>query len=101
MVDTLSKKDGDVKELLCAISIIQPNWVTSGRGRVEEWLSVWKLIQKLQNDPSASDTFVWRIESLWYKDYLYICKNYQLKQNIILKLYTSLIGGSDSGFLNL
>jgi hypothetical protein len=51
------------------------------------------LIQNLQKDPSVSDTFVWKNDSLWYKDHLYICKESQLKQKMILELHTSPIGG--------
>ena len=59
---------------------------------------VWTLIQKLQQDPSTSDTFSWKNYSLWYKDRLYLCKNSQLKQNILLELHRSPLGGQ-SGFL--
>ena len=80
VADELSRKDEDVEEFLCAIYIIQPNWITEAR---EEWKNdeeVWTLIQKLQQDPSTSDTFSWKNDSLWYKDHLYICKNSQLKK---------------------
>ena len=76
VIDALSRKDKDVEALLCAISIIQPHWILEEK---EEWkndLSVWTLIQKLQKDPNVLDTFVWKNDSLWYKDRLYICKNY-------------------------
>jgi hypothetical protein len=56
------------------------------------------LIQRLQQDSSASDTFTWKNDSLWYKDRLYLCKNSQLKQNVFLELHTSLVGGH-LGFL--
>ena len=59
---------------------------------------MWKLIQKLQQDPSTSDTFHWKNDSLWYKDHLYLCKNSQLKQKILLELHVSPLGGH-SGFL--
>ena len=59
---------------------------------------VWKLIHKLEQDPSASDTFSWKDNSLWYKDRLYLCKNSQLKQKVLLELHTSPLGGH-SGFL--
>ena len=54
---SLLRKDEDVESLLCALSIIWPDWVIEGR---EEWkndVSVWMLIQKLQNDPSVFDTY--------------------------------------------
>jgi len=52
----------------------------------------------LQQDPNTSDTFLWKNDSLWYKDCLYLCNNSQLKQNIILELHTSPIGWN-LGFL--
>ena len=59
---------------------------------------MWTLIQHLQKDPSVSNTFVWKNDSLWYKDHLYICKESQLKQKVLLELHTSPIWGH-SGFL--
>ena len=55
--DALSRKDEDVQASLCAISIIQPDWINEAR---EEWKNdeeVWALIRKLQQDSSTSDTF--------------------------------------------
>ena len=52
----------------------------------------------MQEDPSTSNTFIWKNDSLWYKNHLYFCKNSQLKQNIIFELHTSPLGGR-SGFL--
>ena len=54
---------------------------------------MWKFIQKLQQDPSTYDTFSWKNYSLWYKYQLYICKNYQIKQSILLEFHTSPLGG--------
>ena len=79
MADALSRKDEDVEALLCAISIIQPDWINEAR---EEWKNdeeVWTLIWKLQQDSSTPDTFSWKNYSLWYKDRLYLYKNSQLK----------------------
>ena len=87
-----------MEALLYAISIIQPDWIYEAR---EEWKNdeeVWTLIQKLQSDTNTLNTFVWKNNSLWYKDCLYLCKNSQLKQKILLELHTSLLGGH-SGFL--
>ena len=98
VVDALSRKDEDVEALLCAISIIQPDWINEAR---EEWKNdeeVWALIRKPQQDSSMSDTFSWKNDSLWYKDHLYLCKNSQLKQKILMELHTSPLGGH-SGFL--
>ena len=98
VADPLSTKDEDVEALLCAISIIQLDWINKGR---EEWKNdeeVWALIRKLQQDSSTSDTFSWQNDSLWYKDRLYLCKNSQLKQKILMELHISPLGGH-SGFL--
>ena len=87
-----------MEALLCAISIIQLDWMNEAR---EEWKNekeVWALIRKLQQDSSTSDTFSWQNDSLWYKDGLYFCKNSQLKQKILMELHTSPLGGH-SGFL--
>jgi hypothetical protein len=59
---------------------------------------VWTLIQRLQQDSNALDTFTWENDSLWYKYGLYLCNNSQLKQKVLLELHTSLVGGH-SGFL--
>ena len=93
VVDALSRKDEDVEALLCAISIIQPQWITEARDEWKNDEEVWTLIQKLQQDPSKSDTFNWKNDSLWYKDRLYLCKNSQLKQKILVELHTSPLGG--------
>ena len=98
VADALSRKDEDVEAFLCAISIIQPDWINQAR---EEWKNdeeVRALIRKLQQDSSTSDTFSWQNDSLWYKDRLYLYKNSQLKQNILMELHTSPLGGH-SGFL--
>ena len=95
--DAVSRKDEEVEALLCAIYIIQPYWITEARDEWKKDEEVWKIIQKLQQDPSTSDIFSWKNNSLWYKDRLYICKNSQLKQNILLELHTSPLGGH-SGF---
>ena len=98
VADALSRKNEEVEALLCAISIIQPDWITEARDEWKKDEEVWKLIQKLKQDPSTSDTFSWKNDSLWYKDHLYICKNSQLKQIILLELHISPLGGH-SGFL--
>ena len=57
VADALSRKDEDMEALLCAISIIQPDWINEAR---EEWKNdeeVWALIRKLQQDSSTFDTF--------------------------------------------
>ena len=42
--------------------------------------------------PNVLDTFVWKNNSLWYKDHLYISKESQLKQKVLLELHTYLVG---------
>jgi hypothetical protein len=98
VADALSRKDEDVEAFLCAISIIQPDWIIEARDEWKNDEKVWTLIQRLQQDSSASDTFTWENDSLWYKDRLYLCKNSQLKQKVLLELHTSPVGGH-SGFL--
>jgi hypothetical protein len=63
---------------------------------MDEWKNeknVWTLIQMLQQDSSASDTFTWKNDSLWYNYRLYLHKNSQLKQKVLLELHTSQVGG--------
>jgi hypothetical protein len=93
VADAFSRKDEDVEAFLCAISIIQPDWIIEARDEWKNDEKVWTLIQRLQQDSSASDTFTWKNDSLWYKDRLYLCKNSQLKQKVLLELHTSPIGG--------
>ena len=59
--DSLSRKDKEVEALLCAISIIQPDWITEARDEWKKEEEVWKLIQKLKQDPSTYDTFSWKM----------------------------------------
>jgi hypothetical protein len=98
VADALSRKDEDVEAFLYAISIIQPDWIIEARDEWKNDEKVWTLIQRLQQDSSASDTFTWKNDSLWYKYRLYLCKNSQLKQKVLLELHTSPVGGH-SGFL--
>jgi hypothetical protein len=87
VVDALSRKDEDVEAFLCAILIIQPDWIIEARDEWKNDEKVWTLIQRLQRDSSASDTFTWKSDSLWYKDRLYLCKNSQLKEKVLLELH--------------
>ena len=93
VADALSRKDEEVEALLCAISIIQLDWITKERDEWKKDEEVWTLIQKLQQDPITSYTFSWKNDSLWYKDHLYLCNNSQIKSNILLELHTSPLGG--------
>ena len=93
VADALSINNEEVEAYICAISITQPDWITEARDEWKKDKDVWTLIQKLQQDPSTSDTFSWKNDSLWYKYRLYLCKNSQLKQNILLEFHTSLVGG--------
>jgi len=91
--DALSRKDEDLEALLCAISIIQPDWINEARDEWKNDEEVWALIHKLQQDTITSDTFSWKNDLLWYKYRLYLCKNSQLKQKILMELHTSPLGG--------
>ena len=57
MANALSRKDEDVQALFYAISILQPEWIIEARDEWKNEEEVWKLIHKLEKDPSASDTF--------------------------------------------
>ena len=41
VADALSRKDEDVKTLLCAISIIQPDWITKAKDEWKNEKEVW------------------------------------------------------------
>ena len=75
VVDALSRKDEDVEALLYAISIIQLYWIAKENDKWKNDEKIWTFIQKLQQDPSASNTFRWKDGLLWYKDRLYIGKS--------------------------
>jgi len=60
VADALSRKDEDVEALLCAISIIQLDWINKARDEWKNDEELWAHIQKLQQDPSTSDTFSWK-----------------------------------------
>jgi hypothetical protein len=96
--DALSRKDEDVEAFLYAILIIQLDWIIEARDECKNDEKVWTLIQRLQQDSNASDTFTWKNDLLSYKYRLYLCKNNQLKQKVLLELHTSPVGGH-SGFL--
>jgi hypothetical protein len=44
--------------------IIQPDWIIEARDEWKNDEKVWTLIQRLQQDSSASDTFTWKNDSL-------------------------------------
>ena len=79
--------------MLYVILILQPEWITEARDEWKNDEEVWTFIPKLEQDPSASDTFSWKNDSLWYKVHLYLCKNSQLKQKVLLELHISPLGG--------
>ena len=93
MAYALSRKDEYVEAFLYAISRIQLNWIIEARDEWKNDEKVWTLIQRLHEYSIASDTFTWKNDSLWYKVRLYLCKNSQLKQTVLLELHTSPIGG--------
>ena len=72
VVDALSRKDEDVEDFICTISIIQYYWITKERDEWKNGKKVWTLIQRLQQDSSALDIFTWKNDSLWYKYRLYL-----------------------------
>ena len=66
VANAISRKNEEVEALLCAISIIHPDWITEARDEWNKDEEVWTFIQKSQQDPSKSDTFSWKNDSLWY-----------------------------------
>ncbi|KAH9314191.1 hypothetical protein KI387_022818, partial [Taxus chinensis] len=98
VVDALSWKDESITALLCAISILQEDWIDETRSKWRNDPTTQNLIHHLQNDPSMFEKFVLKGDALWYKDRLYLCKNSTLKNRILSKLHSSLVGGH-SGFL--
>jgi hypothetical protein len=74
VANALSRKDEDVEAFLYAI------WIIEARDEWKNDENMWTFIQRLQHDYSASYTFTWKNDSLWYKDNLYLCKKYQLKK---------------------
>jgi hypothetical protein len=98
VADALSRKDEKDEDLLCALSILQEDWVEEAK---EEWkndVATRNLIQELQNDPSSLHKFCWKGDTLWHKEWLYFCKHSSLKKKILIELHESPIGGH-SGFL--
>ena len=55
--NALSRKDEDVEALLCAISIIQPDWINEARDEWKKEEEVWPLIQKLQKIPIQTNQY--------------------------------------------
>ena len=47
VADSLLRKNEDVEALLCAISIIHPDWITEARDEWKKDEEVWTLIQNL------------------------------------------------------
>ena len=65
VADALLRKNEEVEEFICVISIIQPYWITEARDEWNKDEEVWTLIQKLQQDPSTYDTFSWKNDPFW------------------------------------
>ena len=87
-----------MEALLCAIYSIQPDWINEERDEWKNEKEVWALIDGLQQYPSTYDTLSWKNDLLWCRDRLYLFKNSQLKQKILMELHTSPLGGY-SGYL--
>ena len=84
VVDALSRKDEDVEALLYVISIIQPDWIAEANDE-----KIWTFIQKLQQDPIASNTFRWKYDLLWYNDRLYLVKSSLPMQKVLFEFHSS------------
>ena len=57
MAHALLRNDEEVEAFLCAIYIIQVDWINEAKDEWKNDEEVWALIQKLQQDPSTSNTF--------------------------------------------
>jgi hypothetical protein len=79
VADALSRKEEEAKRSLCVISILQFDWVEEARIEWKQDQKVCKIIQQIQEDPSALDKFLWKHDLLWYIYHLYLCKKSQLK----------------------
>ena len=90
------RKNEDVEALVYAISIIQPDWIAEAKDEWENDEKIWTFIQKLQQDPSTTNTFRWKDEFLWYTDRLYLGKSFELKKKVLSKFHSSLIRGHSS-----
>jgi hypothetical protein len=53
----LSRKDEDVEAFLFVVLIIQPDWIIESRDEWKNDEKMWTLIQRLQQDSNALDTF--------------------------------------------
>ena len=65
VANALSRKE-DTKGLLCVIYNPQSEWVEEERIEWKQDQKLCKIIQQLQEDPSALDKFVWKNDSLQY-----------------------------------
>ena len=45
VADALSRENKDVEALLCALSIIHPDWIIEAREELKNDPSIWKLFQ--------------------------------------------------------
>ena len=79
VADALSRKEEETKGSLCAISIPKSIWVEEASIEWKQDQEVCNIIQQLQEDPSSLDNYVWKKDFLWYHDFLYLCKNSQVK----------------------
>ena len=59
VADAFSRKDEDVEAFLCAISIIQPDWIIEARDEWKNDEKVWTLIQRLQHDSSTKIAYIY------------------------------------------
>lgn len=52
-----------MKVLISTIYSIQIDWIANARDEWKNDKEAWKLIQKLQQDPSTSHIFIWKNDS--------------------------------------
>ena len=58
------RKEEDIEGLLCAIYVPQSNWVEEERIEHKKYQNICKIIQQIQEKPTALYKFVWNNDSL-------------------------------------
>ena len=84
----LARKNEDVEALRYVSPIIQPNWIDKAMDKWKNDEKIWTFIQKLPQYPSASKTFRWKDDLIWYKDCLYLGKSSQLKKKVLFEFHS-------------
>lgn len=93
VADALSRRDTSTDALLCAMSILKADWVDEARLEWEQDKDTQSLIHNIKQGSITSNKFEWKGNALWYKDRLFLCKDFELKHKILAERHASPIGG--------